>query len=172
MAMLTAYYTSILGGEVATTWSYDLDQLYVGAQRADLTPLIAPFLEQEALRVVRATSVDSAPGPDGIGPGFYSAASETVKGDIMLFLQAFHRGDADLQRINRAVIVLIPMTEAATSPAVFHPVLLQNCPVKIMTKLQISILQLQIAKLVDTDQTGFIKGRSIAENFILATKLV
>jgi hypothetical protein len=66
--------TSILGGEVATTWSYDLDQLYAGAQRADPTPLIAPFSEQEALRAVHAMSMDSTPGLDGIGLGLYSAA--------------------------------------------------------------------------------------------------
>ena len=59
---------------MATTWSYDLDQLYAGAQRANPTPLIAPFSEQEAFKAVRAMSVDSAPGPDGIGPGFYSVA--------------------------------------------------------------------------------------------------
>ena len=90
----------------------------------------------------------------------------------MPFLQAFHHGEADLQRINRAVIILIPKTEASTSPAAFRSVLLQNCPVKILTKILTSRLQLQIAKLVDIDQTGFIKGRSIAENFVLATELV
>ena len=74
MATLTAYYTNILGGEVDTTWSYDLDQLYAGAQSADPMPLIAPFSEQEALRAVRAMAVDNAPDPDGIGPRFYSAA--------------------------------------------------------------------------------------------------
>ena len=74
MAVLTAYYTNILGGEVAMTWSYDLDQLYVGAQHADPTLLIAPFSEQEVLRAVRAMSMDSAPDPNGIGPGFYSVA--------------------------------------------------------------------------------------------------
>jgi hypothetical protein len=62
--------------------------------------------------------------------------------------------------------------EAATSPAAFCPVSLENCPAKILTKILTSRLQLQIAKLIDTDQTGFIKGRSITENFVLATELV
>jgi hypothetical protein len=87
-------------------------------------------------------SVDSGPRPDGIGPGFYSMTWDTIKGDIMLFLQAFHRGDADLQRINRAVIILIPKTEAAKLPAAFRPVSLQNCPVRILTKLLTSRLHL------------------------------
>jgi hypothetical protein len=33
-------------------------------------------------------------------------------------------------------------------------------------------LQRDIPKLIDVDQTGFIKGRSISENFIYALELV
>jgi hypothetical protein len=42
----------------------------------------------------------SAPGPDGLGPSFYAATWDTVKGDVMRFLQAFHSGSVDLERIN------------------------------------------------------------------------
>jgi hypothetical protein len=35
-----------------------------------------------------------------------------------------------------------------------------------------SRLQLQIGGLVDVDQTGFLAGRSISENFVYATELV
>jgi predicted ribonuclease YlaK len=48
----------------------------------------------------------------------------------------------------------------------------KTAPVKILTKLLTSRLQQQISKLVDVDQIGFIKGRSIPENFVLATELV
>ena len=33
-------------------------------------------------------------------------------------------------------------------------------------------LQAEIPKIIDVDQTGFIKGRSISENFIYAMELV
>lgn len=39
-------------------------------------------------------------------------------------------------------------------------------------KLLTSRLQRQISRLVDADQTGFIRGRSISENFVLAMELV
>jgi hypothetical protein len=35
-------------------------------------------------------AADSAPGPDGVGPGFYAAAWGSVKDDVMSFLNAFH----------------------------------------------------------------------------------
>jgi hypothetical protein len=138
----------------------------------DHAPLLALFSEEEARCVARAMSPDSALGPDGIGPGFYAGAWTTTKPTIMRILRAFHDEQIDLQCINRALIVLIPKTEAAVTLSAFRPVSLQNCPVKILTKLPTSRLQQQISSLIDVDQTGFIRGRAISENFVLATVLV
>jgi len=44
--------------------------------------------------------------------------------------------------------------------------------VKILTKILTTRLQNQVPKLIDIDQTGFINGRSISENFVYATELV
>ena len=43
---------------------------------------------------------------------------------------------------------------------------------KILTKVLTARLQAQIQKLIDVDQTGFLRGRSISENFVYATELV
>ena len=90
----------------------------------------------------------------------------------MKFLADFHTGSVDLESINRALIVLLPKKAGATAPADFRPISLQNCPVKILTKILTTRLQNQIQSLVDIDQTGFIRGRSISENFVYATELV
>jgi hypothetical protein len=60
---------------------------------------------------------DSAPGPDDVGPGFYAAAWTITKPTIMHILWAFHDEQIDLQRINRALIVLIPKIEAVVMRA-------------------------------------------------------
>ena len=70
------------------------------------------------------------------------------------------------------MIVLIPKTTPALTPNAFRLVSLQNCPVKILTKILTTRLQNQVPKLIDIDQTGFINGRSISENFVYATELV
>jgi hypothetical protein len=44
--------------------------------------------------------------------------------------------------------------------------------VKALCKALTFRLQGQIGKIVDVDQTGFLAGRSIAENFVYATELV
>lgn len=77
-----------------------------------------------------------------------------------------------MERINRAYIVLIPKIVGAVAPGSFRPISLQGCPVKIVGKILTSRLQQQVTSLVDLDQTGFLKGRSISENFVYATELV
>jgi hypothetical protein len=48
----------------------------------------------------------------------------------------------------------------------------QNCSVKSLCKALTIRLQQQIGRLIDADQTGFLNGRSISENFVYATELV
>ncbi|CAN6353500.1 unnamed protein product [Urochloa humidicola] len=171
-AALTAYYSTILGRADDTDWGFDVHHLYSHSTRADAVALVAPFTAAEAHAAVNAMNAFSAPGPDGVGPGFYAAAWSMVESTIPNFLQEFHAGVAQLERLNRAFIVLLPKQEGAVAPSAFKPISLQNCPVKILSKLMTSRLQQQIPKLIDIDQTGFIKGRSISENFVYATELV
>jgi hypothetical protein len=49
---------------------------------------------------------------------------------------------------------------------------MQNCSLKIVAKMLTTRLQIEIPNLIDSDQTGFIKGRSISENFIYELELI
>jgi hypothetical protein len=133
---------------------------------------IAPFKSTEAKQAVRGMNTNSAPGPYGIGPAFYDVAWPHVEEAVMEFLAGFHCGSIELEWINRAHIVLLPKHEGATVPNSFRPVSLQNCPVKIITKILTTRLHRQITNLINPDQTGFLKGRLISENFIYASELV
>ncbi|CAN6202115.1 unnamed protein product [Urochloa humidicola] len=157
-AALTKHYATLLGQTTNTDWSFDVDSLYAGCPKADAAALVAPFTATEALQAVSNMNAASAPGPDGVGPSFYTTSWNTTGAAIMDFLHAFHRGDVNLDSINRAHIVLIPKRDGAISPDAFRPISLQNCPVKILTKLLTTRLQRQIPMLVDMDQTGFIRG--------------
>lgn len=61
---------------------------------------------------------------------------------------------------------------ACSPPSAFRPISLQNYNMKIVYKTLTSRLQGQIANIVDADQSGFIAGRSISENFVYATKMI
>jgi len=168
---ITQYFKQILGSAVQASWNFQVADLYQN-QNPPLDSLISQFFESEALEAIKSMNVNSAPGPDGLGPAWYKAVWASVKGDIMRLLHAFHNCSIELDRINRAHIVLIPKREGASSPSEFRPISLQNCPVKIISKILTTRLQKHIQQLVDIDQTGFIRGRSISENFVYATELV
>ena len=53
----------------------------------------------------------------------------------MHFMEAFHRGDAQLERTNRSHMVLIPKKPGAVDVDAFRPICLQNCTLKILTKV-------------------------------------
>jgi hypothetical protein len=57
-------------------------------------------------------------------------------------------------------------------PGSYRPVSLQNCSIKSVCKALTSRLQAQIGGLVDENQSGFLSGCSISENFVFAIELV
>jgi hypothetical protein len=69
-------------------------------------------------------------------------------------------------------MVLIPKKAAAVDVDAFRPICLQNCTLKIVSKVLTSRLQKEIPRLIDINQTGFIKGKSISDTFIYALELV
>jgi len=169
---LTAYFSSILGTSTATTWGFDMNIIYNDSPVVDLAHLAAPFTCLEAKHAIQQMNWNSAPGPDGFGPGFYATAWDTVAPKVMNFVHAFAEGRVDLDRVNCAYVVLLPKKPGAVTPGDYRPICLQNCSLKIIAKMLTTRLQQEILKLIDLDQTGFIKGRSISENFIYAMELV
>ena len=123
-AALTAHLRNLLGEEHAAAWAFSLDSLYAAAATVNGEPLVARFTKAEARVVVRAMNRNNSPGPDGFGPSFYLAAWDTVASSVMELAHAFHWGEAELERLNRAFMVMIPKHCAATKAGDFRPICL------------------------------------------------
>jgi hypothetical protein len=128
---LTEYFKSIVGVPGQSSWSFDCASLYRDMPRAT-DALTEPFTEQETLAAIKGMNRCSAPGPDGFGPSFYMAAWGTIRDDLMDFLRAFHAEQAQLERLNRSHMVLIPKKHGATE---VHAVLQQFCIASLMGDL-------------------------------------
>jgi hypothetical protein len=113
---MTAHLQSLLGVAENTTWTFNLDGLYSNAAHPDAAAMTAPFTEGEARMAVRAMNRNSSPNPDGFGPAFYTAAWHVTVPTVMAFAQAFQAGTADLERLNRAYIVMLAKHQAALKP--------------------------------------------------------
>jgi hypothetical protein len=92
--------------------------------------------------------------------------------DVFHLFERFHDGSLELDGLNRAHLVLLPKKDGARTADAFRPISLQNCPMKLLTKALANRLKSAIPNLVDPDQTDFVHGRSIAENFVYAADLL
>jgi hypothetical protein len=90
----------------------------------------------------------------------------------MAVLEEFHRGDAHLAGVNQAYITLLPKSEDVLTAGRFRPNSIQNCIMKIITRILTSRLQPFIEQLVAFEQSGFIAEWCITDNFLYAAELV
>jgi hypothetical protein len=104
-------------------------------------------------------------GPDGFGPSFFKATWNIISPYIYALFDSFYNHLADLERINRSYLVLLPKKDSARSPADFWPIALQNSTIKGISKVLTTRLQPLIPSLVGGDQSDFVLGRCLAESF-------
>jgi hypothetical protein len=67
------------------------------------------------------------------------------------FLDELHQGVAYLERVNHSYIVLLPNATGAVSVGAFQLICLQNCDIKITSKLQTTRLQRQLPTFEGSD---------------------
>src|SRR4051812_45012504 len=115
---------------------------------------------------------NASPGRDGFGPSFYRRFWHKLKPTITPFFTQFHAHQASLIRFNQAFMVLLPKSNAPTTPDSFRPISMQNGIPKAVAKLLTTRLKTLIPELIHNDQTGFLHGRNIAENFLYAADII
>jgi len=131
-----------------------------------------PFSLDEIAEALFAMDTHASPGPDGFGPSFYRTFWQHIRGDLQLLFNDFHSGELDLDGLNQALLVLLPKKDGARTADAFRPISLQNCPMKLFSKVMVNRLKSAIPALIDPDQTDFVHGRNIAENFVYAADLL
>lgn len=129
------------------------------------------FCTQEITNDILQMNKAASPGPDGFGLGFYKKCWSIVKPAFEHLFARFFDHQLDTASLNWALMVLIPKKDGARTPDACHPISLQNCPVKAIGKVLTNRLKPLIPLLV-SNQTGFMSGRSISENFLFTTDLL
>ena len=93
--------------------------------------LEAPFTENEVREAVFSSYAEGAPGPNGFSFLFYQVFWDLIKVDLMNLIRVFEQGDLNLDRLNYAMITLIPKEPEAKVLKKFRPISLINCSLKI-----------------------------------------
>jgi hypothetical protein len=150
--------------------SINLEELEIPT--ADLQDLEGMFSEEEIWGVVKNLHPDRAPGPDGFIGGFYQRAWSVIKRDILAGLFKLSVGDGrGFARLNRALITLIPKKPEATEVKDYRPISLVHSFAKMFSKIMANRLRKRLGDVVSTNQSAFVRGRSLHDNFILVRQV-
>lgn len=169
--ILKDHFTALIGSAPHTYWPFD-PKKYYPQTLPQLNSLDSPFTLDEIKNAFLQMNPLASPGPDGFGPLFYKKYWNLVKAHIHSFMTDFQNLNAQTESLNRAHLILLPKKDHANTADAYRPISLQNCPIKAVAKVLTNRLKPIIPLLVHGNQTGFIPGRSIAENFIFAADLI
>jgi hypothetical protein len=75
-------------------------------------------------------------------------------------------------RLNRSLITLIPKRPDAMAVSDFRPISLVHCFSKLFSKLIANRLRGRLGELVSSNQSAFVRGRNLHDNFVLVQQVV
>ncbi|WMV24107.1 hypothetical protein MTR67_017492 [Solanum verrucosum] len=126
----------------------------------------------EVQTVVNELNGDSTSGPDGFSGTFFQASWEIIGDDITKMVRASFCGQRLPRFITHSNLVLIPKKEDVKSFTDLRPISLSTFANKIISRMIHDRLVKVLPTLISANQTGFIKGRSITENVLLAQEII
>ena len=172
--ILFNFYKNLLGTSSPSSLTFDLAGLFSHSSldTTQAANLILPFHVSELKLALLSMNCNASPGPDGFGPAFFKSFWDLTHQNLLSFISDFYARKANLNSVNKSYIVLIPKKQGPCAPADYRPISLQNCSTKIASKALTTRLQPLIPFLVHNDQSGFIKGRCISENFVYAADII
>ena len=130
--------------------------------------LEGPLTYDECKQILETFQNDKSPGEDGFTVEFYNFFFELLGHNLVeSFNEAYEANELSISQ-RRCIITLTP--KGGGSPldlSNWRPITLLNVDCKIATKAIAKRIESSLPKLVNLDQTGFIKGRYIGENIRL-----
>jgi len=160
------FYDQLLGTSGQRDLTINLEELNLS--QIDLADLELPFSEDEVWNTIKHLPLDKALGPDGYTGRFYKICWPVIKPDLMAAISAVQRGNfRNMQLLNSALLTLLPKKDDASSVKDFRPISLIHSFAKLVTKLLANRLAGRLSELVSSNQSAFVKGRCIHDNFLL-----
>jgi hypothetical protein len=160
------FFSNLLG--VAKQREFTLDLEVCHSANVDLGALDLPITEEEVRATIASLPSDKAPGPDGYTGRFYKTCWHIIKADLMAAVITLHQGNTrKLWMMNSAYLTLIPKKVDAKTAGDYRPISLIHSFAKLISKVLANRLAPHLQNLVATNQSAFVKGRSIHDNYML-----
>jgi hypothetical protein len=169
--VMHSFYENLIGKAAERPLSLDLQAFHRSGM--DLSMLDSPTTEEEVWTTIKSFPSGRAPGPHGYTGRFSKECWPVIKADFMAAIIKLQQGNArGLGLLNAAYITLILKKLDVVSAKDFRPISLVHSFNKLVTKILANRLAPLLNSMVSTNQSTFIRGRSIHDNFILVQQTV
>ena len=173
--ILTALYTTKLTGgqDPSINQFFFPEEDDVHLSKAEEISCEGPLTETECFSSLKQMADSKTPGIDGLPAEFYKIFWSDISDALIAALNfAYDIGKLSITQ-RRGLIKLIPKKETDLKNLKNRrPLSLLNCDYKIAAKSIANRIQATLPKLINNDQTGFIKGRFIGENIRLIDSII
>ena len=103
----------------------------------------------------------------------YKSYWSIIKGDVLMALNAIQQGHVfKFRLLNMAYIILLPKKMGAVEVKDFRPISLIHSFATLVTKLLANRLAPLSPSLISVNQSTFVRGRKIHDNFMLVQQMV
>ncbi|XP_019155176.1 PREDICTED: uncharacterized protein LOC109152048 [Ipomoea nil] len=126
---------------------------------------------EEVKAVVMQMNSTSAAGPDGFSGAFYKACWDIIQDDVVSMVRSYFAGWEFTRAITHTSIVLLPKKPSPETFADYRPISLCNFSSKLITKLMVVRMATVLPRVLSPQQSGFVAGRSITDNVLLAAEI-
>ncbi|XP_049399720.1 uncharacterized protein LOC125863746 [Solanum stenotomum] len=126
----------------------------------------------ELKEVVQSLNPNSAAGPDRMNGCFFQKCWSIINKDLLAVIHSFFSGHLLPKYFSHTCLVLLPKVSNPNKLSEFRPISLSNVTNKIISKLLCLRLAPILPSLISPNQSGFVKGRSISENIMLAQEII
>ncbi|XP_042045031.1 uncharacterized protein LOC121791041 [Salvia splendens] len=170
-ASVVEFYQNLLAPCNPVLTEPDLSLLHRLPPSESLAALPEPPDADEVKRAVFDISANSAPGPDGYSALFFQACWSIVGSDVVDAVRQFFGGAFLPRSFTATSIVLIPKKPIPESWGDYRPISLCNVINKVITKILSKRLAPLLPRVVAPNQSGFVKGRLLNDNVVLAQEM-
>lgn len=166
------YFSSLFSAEPCTgSWS-TLEIIPGIISREQNAELVRLAWMEEMKEVVFAMDGESVVGPNGFTNKFFTFAWDVVSHDVFEAVVSFFYGHELPRSIASTLIVLLPKVSSPQDFSQFRPISLCNFVNEVISKILVAQLAKVLLSIIFPQQSGFVKGRQIFDNFLLAQELV
>ncbi|KAH0701659.1 hypothetical protein KY285_015937 [Solanum tuberosum] len=128
--------------------------------------------DQEIWDGLKGITDDKAPGIDGYTACVFKKTWQAVKEDVYSAVKDFFKTGTICKIINCTTITLVPKIPNPVTVKGFRPIACYTVLYKIIAKVMATSMQKIMPSIICEAQAGFIPGRRICDNIILAQELV